>query len=354
MSGGGTTSTNTVQKSDPWSGAQPYLTDLMSQAQSLYNKGSSYAPFSTVAPLSPTTSLGLKLTQDRALNGSPLVNQADKSLTNLLQSGSSASPGNGVLASLMSHYNNMASDPAQQGANADPNSNPANQYLSQEAQFQNINPYLDQMYSAASRPVIDSINAQFSQGGRTGSAANQSVLAQNLGDLSANIYGNGYQNAVQNQQNAANSIQSAYDTGQNRNLSYTNLLDQISNEKNNQSLNAANALNSQTNTANQQKLTGAALAPQLAGQDYTDLQNLLSVGGAYDTQANNQIQDLLSRYNYGQQQPWNLLSQYGGVVSGLGNLGGTTNSTSTQPDNSTTSLIGGGMSMIGSLLPFFL
>ena len=45
--------TQTVtQKSDPWAGQQPYLTDVFSQAKSLYNgNGPSYFPSTTVAPM---------------------------------------------------------------------------------------------------------------------------------------------------------------------------------------------------------------------------------------------------------------------------------------------------------------
>lgn len=35
--GGGGSSTNTIQQADPWSGQQPYLADVMSEAQRLYN-----------------------------------------------------------------------------------------------------------------------------------------------------------------------------------------------------------------------------------------------------------------------------------------------------------------------------
>jgi len=62
--GGGTTTQTTVQNSAPWGPAQPYLTDLMSQAQNLYNTSSqdrSYAPFNTVAPL-PDQTQGALLT----------------------------------------------------------------------------------------------------------------------------------------------------------------------------------------------------------------------------------------------------------------------------------------------------
>ena len=63
--GGGTTTQTTVQNTDPWKPAQPYLTDLMGQAQNLYNTSSQntdYAPFNTVAPFSDQTQQALNAT----------------------------------------------------------------------------------------------------------------------------------------------------------------------------------------------------------------------------------------------------------------------------------------------------
>lgn len=421
-SGGGTTTTNTVQKSDPWAPAQPYLQDIMSQAQQAYNSQqgqTGYAPFNTVATPSANTQLGLDLTAQRALAGSPVTDAAQSSITGILNGGSSG-PGDSTLQSLAGGYNDpgtlyaqmaasmknpalgIAGNLAQNGPNMagngalsaatngaytnaaipglsaytsqNPSSNPASQYLSDLASPDSINPYLTAQYNAASKPVIDSINAQFSQAGRTGSAANQSVLAQNLGDLSSNIFANGYQNAVNNRLAATGQIQSAYDNSANRGLQANSLLGQysgqdianrlnaaqnlnsgnlaaygaqgtaagllggLSESEANRQLqagsqlsanalnqanvmgNAANNLNTNATNINSQKLSAAGLAPTLAGQDYTDLQNLLNVGGAQDAQSQAQIQDLLTRWQYQQQQPWNILQQYGGAVSGLGGL----------------------------------
>ncbi len=57
MSGGGGQTQTTTQNSDPWSGAQPYLKDVLSQANSLYNTGAGFNPFpgSTVVPFSEQT-----------------------------------------------------------------------------------------------------------------------------------------------------------------------------------------------------------------------------------------------------------------------------------------------------------
>lgn len=317
-SGGGTTTT--VQNSAPWPGAQPYLSDVMRQAQGTYysQQGQNgYAPFNTVVTPSANTNLGLDLTAQRAINGSPVTKAADSSLTSILNGSGLPSPGDSTLQSLTRGY----SDPgaAVESAWADPS---------------NINPYLTAQYDAASKPVIDSINAQFGQAGRTGSAANQDVLARNLGDLSANIFSTGYENAANRSLSAAGQLSSG-----------------AANQANVRGT-AANNLNTNANTQAGQKIQASALAPSLAGADYTDLQNLLNVGGAQDAQSAAQIQDLLNRWNYSNQQPWNILQQYGGAVSGLGSLmPGSTSGSTTQP----------GQSMIPSLLgsaitalPFFL
>lgn len=276
-SGGGSQSTTT--NSAPWSGVQPYLTDLMSQAKSLYGQGSSYAPFSTVAPFSPQTIQGLDATQNRATNGSPVTNAADSSLTNLLSG----------------------------------RQDPGAATLSQWANPNNINPYLKGQFDAQSQPVIDAVNSQFSKAGRTGSTANQNALTQQLGYLANNVYGNGYDSAA------------------------------------NRSMSAANMLSGNANQMGNQQIAAATVAPNLANQDYTDLNNLLSVGGKYDTQGQNYINDALNRWNYSQDQPWTLLSRYAGNVSGLGNTGSTSTSTTQLPSQSMLpGLLGLGTNLLSS------
>lgn len=253
MSGGDNTTTSS-QTSAPWGPAQGYLTDLMGQAKTLYNQGSQYAPFSTVAPYSGQTIAGLNRTQAIAAEPSNAMQAAHGALTNLLQA--SPTP---------------------------------------------INPYLDQMYNAASKPVIDSVNSQFSKAGRTGSTANQNALTTSLGDVAAGIYGTGYENQA------------------NRNMQQNN-----------------------------QKIAAATLTPALENARYIGPQNLLNVGNAYDQKANQYIQDALTRWNYGQEQPWNLLSRYAGNINGLGNYS-TTTGTQTAPTQSVLpSILGTGVNLLAS------
>lgn len=352
--GGGTTTQNTVQKSDPWGPSQPYLTDLMSQAQNLYNTSSqdtSYAPFNTVAPLSDQTQAALNATYQRAMNGSPLIGGADQALTGLMQP--QMAPGMAALQGLAGGYADPGNAYLHAAAGANPYATPAAGYLGAEASPGFINPYLTAQFNMAAKPVVDQINAQFSAAGRTGSTANQNALMGGLGSLATNIYGNGFNQAAQLQQNAAAQIQNAYDAAAARGLTAGSQLSANALNQANVMANAAAGLNSQFNSGNNLTLNAAQFAPSLAGQDYTDLQNALSVGGAYDQQAQNRINDMLTRWQYQQQQPWNLLDNYSGLVTGYAGLGGTVNSnqTKTTPGQSLIpSLIGGAI----QAAPFFL
>lgn len=262
-------STNTVtQKSDPWKPAQPYLQDLLGQASGQFQQGGQYAPFSTVVPFSNQTNQALGGLEDFAnAGGTPGIQQSQNALGQLLN-------GNQQLQST---------------ANGD--------YL-------NSNPYLDKMYQAASGPVMDQVNSYFSQGGRSGSDTQAGELTKQLGNLSANIYGQNYANERTNQLNAANTI-------------------------------------------GQQQLGGLTQAGNINQLAQSPLQTLLGVGQAYEGQAGNQLQDLLNRWNYGQQQPWQNLQQYAGLLGGIGGSG--SSSSTTSPTGSNLGNILGGAAGIGSL-----
>ncbi len=92
MSGGGSGGgTNTVQKSDPWSGQQPYLTGsggnpgLFPEAANLYsNNPLEFYPGQTYAGMAPETEMALSAQSNRAINGSPINAAAQGELTNTL------------------------------------------------------------------------------------------------------------------------------------------------------------------------------------------------------------------------------------------------------------------------------
>ncbi len=163
------------------------------------NTSTMTAPNSSVLPYAQ-----YGLTEASRLYGggaqSPLVNQAGGYLQNVLSGGA----GGGIGGDIQSSF-----------ARGDPGSLQAKYNIDQSltdtagGKFLGANPYLDQMYQSASRPVIDQIQGQFSKAGRYGSAANQDVLGRTLGELSGNIYGQDYARERQNQLTAGNAITQA-------------------------------------------------------------------------------------------------------------------------------------------------
>lgn len=60
-SSGGTSTTNTIQKADPWSGQQPYLKDIYTKSQGLYNTTQQpFYPWRTTAPLNQSQLGGMR------------------------------------------------------------------------------------------------------------------------------------------------------------------------------------------------------------------------------------------------------------------------------------------------------
>lgn len=146
----------------PWLEQQPYLTYGWDQARNLLNQGGrDFYPGQTYVPFSPQTEMGLGLTEDRALAGSPVNRAASGQLTDTLS-----------------------------GA-----------YL-------NSNPYLDQTYDYAAdavtrnyrNAVAPGIDSRAINSGRFGSEFNRTMrndaqdnLGRTLGGMGANIYGGNYQ-----------------------------------------------------------------------------------------------------------------------------------------------------------------
>lgn len=252
-------SSTTTSSTTPWSGVQPYLTESLKGAQQLYQSGEGYYPESTVAPLSNQTQQALDLTQERALNGSPVQTAAQ----------------NSAAATLNGDYLN------------------SNPYL--QSSIDAATQGLVRQYTNATMPGIE---AQFSKAGRYGSGMQQQAVSDAQNNLATQM----------------GSIAS--------NMAYSNYNDERAR---------------QTSTA--------ALAPSLAGMDFTNLQALSGVGETYDTQNQANLNDMIARYNYAN---GGALDDYIARINGTGATGfSNSNSTSTQQAASGSKLtgaLGGAMS----------
>jgi hypothetical protein len=234
----------TTTSSEPSQFIKPYYTQAINAAQDLYEYQNlpSFFPNNTYVDFSPETSTALQLASARAVQGNPLL-------------GSSQAEINKVLSG---DYLNPSS-----------------------------NPYSKALFNQMAGDVTSQVQSQFSKAGRLGSSANQETLANSLGQLANQVYGNQYDRERQNQ------------------------------------------------------VAATQIAPQLGEMDYNDIARLQAVGQEKEALQMAQLQDAIARYDYSQQQPYTKLNQY------LASLGAAVPSTTltTQPvfRNTGAGLLGGAM-----------
>jgi hypothetical protein len=157
--GGGSQSTNTIQKVDPWTGAQPYLKGGLSDLAKWYQSDFGRSPFpgSTVVPFSPFTEQALGASAQRAQMGSPVTQAAQGNAAATLR-----------------------------GDFLDPESNP----------------WLSRTFDLAAGKMRAGLDSQFNQSGGYGGSLHEGARAEQLGDLATNLYGGNYDAERQRQMQA--------------------------------------------------------------------------------------------------------------------------------------------------------
>ena len=313
MGSSGGSTTTTVQKADPWSGQQPYLKDVFSQASHLYHSGAlspDFYPGQTVADQSPWSLQAIQMQADRALAGSASVQAAQSAVDGIVSGQALAGTGLGVLEGL-----------ASRDVNAE-NSGLA----ALEGMAQARNPWLDTLYADASREALSVLDGSFSRAGRYGSGAHAAAQADAVTGLAADMYGAAYQQQMQ----AAAQAASAYNAG---------LGQQIS---------AAQAAGQLYGQGLSQQVQAAGMAKLLAGQGYEDAAALAEAGAAQESYAQQLLNSQIDRWNYDQQKELSALNAYNQLIQG--NYGSTTTTTGKQ--ESASSPLGGvtaGASLGGSV-----
>lgn len=199
--------------------------------------------------------------------------------------------------------------------------------------YLNNNQYLGGAIDAATRPVIENyqnniapgIDSMFSMGGRYASDADTAHA------------------------------QAAQQAGSNLNRQIGDISSQMAYQN--------------YNDERQRMMQGAALAPSLAGMDYTDIQAMGQAGQGFDQYNQSLINADVDRWNYAQNADWNQVVDYLGLLNG--NNYGTSTNVQQQPGTSTFggalngalggalagsaimpgwgTLIGGGLGLLGGL-----
>jgi len=240
--GSNPTNVTTTTSAEPSEFVRPYLTQAFDQAQDLYESAvPNFYPQQTYTDFSPETETALQLATARSIN-------------------------NPLLASSQSEINNIL-----QGNYLDPSTNP----------------YSTALYNQIAGNVTSGVQSQFSKAGRLGSAANQSVLAEELGNVANQVYGDQY------------------------------------------------------NRERERMFQATQLAPQLAQADYQDIQALGGVGQTREAMEMAKIQDAMTRFDFEQQKPYYKLREY------LASIGSPYAQTTTKTEpiyrNTGAGLLGGAM-----------
>jgi len=240
--GSNPTNVTTTTSAEPSDFVKPYVSEAFDQAQNLFQSASpNFYPNQTYTDFAPETNAAMKLATARSLNN-PLLASSQSEINNILQ-------GN---------------------------------YLSPTS-----NPYSQALYNQIAGDVTSGVQSQFSKAGRLGSAANQEVLASELGKVASQVYGDQYNRERENMMNATQ------------------------------------------------------LAPQLAQADYTDIQALGGIGQQKEAMEMAQIQDAMARFDFEQQKPYYKLREYLGSIGA--NVPTTTSVTKPIFRNTGAGLLGGAM-----------
>ena len=172
--------------------------------------------------------------------------------------------------------------------------------------YLNANPYLNQAITNATQPVIEQFQEDIVPGIQSGFSG-------------AGRYGSGLQARQQERAGQAALDQTSKIAS---GMSYQNYGDERS-----------------------RQLQAATLAPQLAAQDYQDINALKGVGSEYEAQAGATLQGDINRFNFDQQAPKSALAQYMALVSG----GGYSDGTKSTPiyRNKTNDFLGGAATTAG-------
>jgi hypothetical protein len=321
-----TTQNTTVQ---PWNTAIPYLTGMYQSAQNLYQQGLPATWTGSVnAPYSPQTQQAQGMVQNLANQGTPQLNNAMGSVSNIAQ-GQGLGGGNAFLQNLLYGGGNQAQGYAQ-GLQGQFGSNPALGLLAQTAMGgQGPNPYLQQMSNAANQTttnqymntIMPGIESTFSQGGRYGGheggalAQQQNTAAMQLGNTlanqNANLYGNAYSQDQQRQLQAQQSLGQLGLGMQQNQLGLGGLLGTLQG----QGITGAGMLNQGQQGAAGTQLAGAASIPGLMQAQYMPANMLGQVGQGMDTRSQADLQNQIQNYLYqGGQGQWGLLNQLGNLI----------------------------------------
>lgn len=291
MSGGSKTQTST-SSAEPYKAAKPLLDWSMGQGMDMAKQGGLAKPLtmSTVVPFADQTTQAFGGMMNNAQGQTGNMAQGVSGLSDLIGRGGY---GSGTSSMAEQNLGNVAS--GQMLGGGDPH-------------FQNV---LDQ----ATRRAGDAVNLQASSMGRTGSGANQGVLAREVGDLSARM-----------------------------------MSDQYNRERDRQ-VQAVGMIDDQRNTAANNMMNATGMLPAAYQGSMMPYQTMRDVGSSYEDLYGRQLNDQLRIAQETQNAPLANIQALLGIAGGAGQYG-TQTQTAQMPGTGLSNALGyglGGLSALGGL-----
>lgn len=352
----------TTQQTGPQPWQVPYYQQGLQYSQNLLNAGApQYYPGSTVTPFSSATEQAMAGIQQRATEGSPLVNQAQSYVSNQL-----STPVQSSFGQAQNPYANAANPFAYNGngylagmATPAGLTNGMNPFATSANPFGGAsNPYLDAMFQRAAQSSRGALESEFARAGRNVNAA-APIRGEQLNNLATSLYGGaydaernrqygyagqqlgigaqGFENAQQRAMQDLLSRREITDAERSREAQYQSQLTGIGAQGyENAQQRALADLQSQRST----NISALSQVPSLANQQYLDYQQLANVGSQMEDLTSRYQQDAMNRWNYEQAAPGVALDDY---LRRIGMIdGGQTSTTSTPYYSSTTGNVLGG------------
>jgi hypothetical protein len=308
MAKGNTQTGTQTTSSAPWGPAQGHLKGILGDAKQLYNQDTGFQAYGTGngkkpwAEFSGQTQNALGTMEGLASNPNPFYGGA-KNFTQGLLGGQYAHDQSG-------YQGLMGQGPSTEG--------------DYRSMLDGENEAYNQVRQTTANTIGDQLQRQWG-GASFGSGGNADYVTRGVGNVLAQMDSDNYFQRQGMKQGLLNNI-----TGvQQQNFDNTRgLLGDMSNLD-------------QMDIGN--RMGGLSMMDSVYNSQYLPAERMAGVGGAYDAKANEILTAKMDRYNTNQMAPWDRLTQYFGLASGTGSQGNRATTTTSQPTDIFSKLLGGGL-----------
>ena len=311
-SSGGQT-TNTIQKADPWIGAQPYLLGTEGKPGVFPSAANQFSQSGWTPGMQNAADQYIQNLQSRQPLNQLVYSNADSAMKGYFD------PTITKAGTINAQQVNPTTAFSSMGA-ADPTGS-LTRLLSGQADTSALNNYMDSAFGRMTdnfqRSVMPSLRSGARLSGQYGSSRQgvaeglaTDALTDSMGDMAANMYNNAFNTAQQNMYGTANNLSGLALSNAQANANRDLLAQQVN-----------------ANIALQNNAQAMQLANQRLG-NVTQGVNLLGAGLNFDNSA---YQNALAAMQAPSQFDWQNMNNYANIISAGAGMGGTSSGSSTSP-----------------------